>query len=342
MDLITTTYSLRPLFWRFIDLWAFFASMPKGYAILCYHRILSSNAGDHIPGFLRVNVDSFKHQMHFIKSQTQPIALLEMVDRIKDGIQADRLYVAVTFDDGYADNLEVGYPILREFQIPATIFISTAYVDNRSILPWWDELHYLVGESSGMLAVPHAGSQLVFDLDSPLGKRTAIAKLSHLIGITTQAPDQILALLRAQLPDYAKPSQNAFANWTQLAQIVKEGLISVGGHTVTHPHLIKCDDLGRREIAACKVRLEEVLGIPVSLFAYPFGKFNQEIIEAVNTAKFHGAVTGILGINQAGENPFCLKRIPIQYSENQNHFLTRLKLAENRLWYSFFNRIWTR
>ncbi len=136
----------------------------------------ANDTENHVPGFLRVDVDSFKHQMQIIESQAHPISLSEMVERIEGGIKADALYVAVTFDDGYADNLSLAYPILRELNIPATIFASTAYVDNPSIIPWWDELHYLIYNLTGNIKLECKGINLSFDMDTPNGKCIAIAK----------------------------------------------------------------------------------------------------------------------------------------------------------------------
>lgn len=323
-----------------MDFYAAFTAMPRGYAILSYHQISASCTEDLMLSSMRVDVGSFAHQMQMIKSQAHPVSLLEMVNRIKGGIKADGLYVAVTFDDGYANNLLLAYPILKELNIPAIIFISTAYVDNPSIIPWWDELHHLANNLTGTLKIQFKGIKLNFDMNTPNGKRTLIAKLSNFMtNGTALEKENILSLLRCRVFNYSKPNRNAFADWTQLKQVVDEGLISVGGHTVTHANLTECVDFGIKEIAEGKARLEEVLGFPISLFAYPFGAFNNGIIGAVRNTGFFGSVTAGLGINQAGDNVYSLKRIPVSYNKNINHFVTRLKIADNALFLSIFNRI---
>jgi peptidoglycan/xylan/chitin deacetylase (PgdA/CDA1 family) len=340
MDLMILYYYLRPSFDSIMYCFASFASMPRGYAILCYHRVLASDTENHIPGFLRVDVGSFKHQMQIIKSQAHPVSLVEMVERIKGGVKADALYVAVTFDDGYADNLEIAYPILKDLDIPATIFISTAYVDDHTIIPWWDELHPLVYNLRGILHIRYKETNLKLDMNTIHGKGASIARLTNIIShAKTIDKIDILSFLRSRVSNYPKPNRNAFTNWNQLKQVVSEGLITVGGHTVTHPYLTKCVDWGMNEIAEGKARLEDILGIPVNLFSYPFGEFNNDVIYAIHKTKFSGAVTGTLGINQAGDNVFCLKRIPVVSSKNENHFITRLKIAGNGLLASLFNRI---
>ncbi|MDD1777731.1 MAG: polysaccharide deacetylase family protein [Candidatus Helarchaeota archaeon] len=341
MDLIKFNYYLRPFLYSIMDFYAAFAAMPRGYAILSYHQISASCTEDLMLSSMKVDVGSFAHQMQMIKSQAQPVSLLEMVNRIKGGIKADGLYVAVTFDDGYANNLLLAYPILKELNIPATLFISTAYVDNPSLIPWWDELHHLVKKLTGTIKIEFNGIKLNFDMNIPNGKRTLIAKLSNFMtNGTALEKENILSLLRCRVFNYSKPDRNAFADWTQLKQVVDEGLISVGGHTVTHANLTECVDFGIKEIDEGKARLEEVLGFPISLFAYPFGAFNNDIIGAVRYADFLAAVTCAIGINQAADDVFSLKRIPIAYNRNQNHFLTRLKFAGNGLLVSLFNKVW--
>jgi peptidoglycan/xylan/chitin deacetylase (PgdA/CDA1 family) len=340
MGLSKIIYYIQPFVFRILDWWASLVSMPRGYAILCYHRILSSDAAGHIPGFLGVDVDSFKHQMQFIKTQAQPISLMEMVERIQCGVQADGLFVAVTFDDGYADNLVTAYPILKDLNIPATIFVSTAYVDNPKIIPWWDELHDLIYYVSGPLGIEHEGREIYFDMNTSVGKRAAIAKLSNFL-IHGKSLDQenILSLLRYNVLNYSQPVHNGYAGWDQLKRVASEGLIEVGGHTVTHPNLTQCVDWGSDEIAAGKKRLEDVLGMPVNLFSYPFGAFNHSTINAVRQTNFLGAVTSSLGINQSGDNIFCLKRIPVVFSKNENRFLTRLRIAASGLLSFLFNKL---
>jgi len=340
MDLIKITYYLRPFFIRILDSWSSLVPMPTGYAILCYHRILSGDAAGHIPGFLGVGADFFQQQMQFIKAQAQPISLLEMVERIQGGMQADGLYIAVTFDDGYADNILTAYPILKNLQIPATIFISTAFIDNPNMIPWWDELYNLIYDVSGSFAIELEGREIYFDMNSSLSKRASIANLSNLM-INSAPLDQknILSLFRSKVFNYSPPEHNGYADWNQLKQVAREGLIDLGGHTVTHPNLTQCVDSGSDEIAACKKRLEDVLETAVNLFSYPFGAFNDGTINTVRQTNFLGAVTSNLGINQAGDNVFCLKRIPMVYSENKNHFFTRLRIARSRVLSSLFNQI---
>ena len=97
MDLIELNCHFSPFIYAIIHFFAVFASMPRGYAILSYHRVLANDTENHVPGFLRVDVDSFKHQMQIIESQAHPISLSEMVERIEGGIKADALYVRGNF-----------------------------------------------------------------------------------------------------------------------------------------------------------------------------------------------------------------------------------------------------
>ncbi len=105
--------------------------MRRGNVILMYHRVTRTDVD---PWALCVDPNNFSQQMKALKRIATPIPLTELPD-------ADPQHpsVAITFDDGYLDNLEIAHPILGQHGIPATIFVSTGYVD-RPHGYWWDEL----------------------------------------------------------------------------------------------------------------------------------------------------------------------------------------------------------
>ena len=108
--------------------------LSRRFQILGYHKV----SPDEHPFFEPLPPDIFEKQMQFLKSCYRVMSLQELVDRSARGEVPERA-VAITFDDGYRDNFELAFPILQKYQIPATIFLTTAFIDRQDIL-WNDKV----------------------------------------------------------------------------------------------------------------------------------------------------------------------------------------------------------
>lgn len=116
--------------------WKLTAPLRKhGVVVLTYHRI---NAGvDHFPGMA---LSEFRDQMVWIKKNCTPIWPEEIFDLGQHSSRV-RLPVVITFDDGYRDYVDAAYPILRELEIPAVMFLATDFMDRGGLI-WTDRLHW--------------------------------------------------------------------------------------------------------------------------------------------------------------------------------------------------------
>ncbi len=113
--------------------------------ILVYHRVADVKNDPHQ---LCVGVDNFKAQIKFLSENYKVISLTTMVKNIKDN-RIDRKSISITFDDGYSDNLTNALPILKEFNVPATIFLVSGYIgQNRPF--YWDEATPIKDRGSAM------------------------------------------------------------------------------------------------------------------------------------------------------------------------------------------------
>ncbi|MFH1021401.1 MAG: polysaccharide deacetylase family protein, partial [Pseudomonadota bacterium] len=107
--------------------------------VLCYHRVARMKSDLNA---LAVTPDNFRSHLEYLK-RTFPIVRFE-----QEWPTVNRPSVAITFDDGYADNLEVALPIIEEAGVPVTFFVSTAAIDSGDEF-WWDALERLVLGDSG-------------------------------------------------------------------------------------------------------------------------------------------------------------------------------------------------
>jgi len=107
--------------------------------ILLYHRVADLNTD---PWQLCVSPRNFEQQMQLLSESFSPVSLHDLLAFLETKNQS-RSPVVVTFDDGYADNLHQAVPMLEQFEIPATFFLTTGWL-RRPREFWWDELDRLL------------------------------------------------------------------------------------------------------------------------------------------------------------------------------------------------------
>jgi peptidoglycan/xylan/chitin deacetylase (PgdA/CDA1 family) len=290
------------------------AQIYGGALILGYHRISSpSGASDEVC----VSPQNFAEHLHELRKRTHPVRLSELVQHLRDGSLPEKS-VAVTFDDGYADNLYAAKPLLEKYEIPATVFICTGYMGKEF---WWDELERLVLSSR---ADPRALSLRVgerqFAWNRPqastaTGKPEAHRQLYRALYqflLSLDVEDQNCAMREIRswsdgsAPDISAPRS---MSEEEVLQLVEGGLIEVGAHTSHHPMLPQLSfERQKEEIESGKRDLEALLGKAISGFAYPNGRVTAEAKEIVRDAGFAYACTSLHDVVRRGSDLFELTR----------------------------------
>jgi peptidoglycan/xylan/chitin deacetylase (PgdA/CDA1 family) len=246
--------------------------------------------------------------MRWVKDWFNVLALGEAVQRLRDGRLPERP-LAITFDDGYADNARIGAPILLRLGLPATFFIATGFLDGGCM--WNDTVIEAVRAAKGP----------VLDLE-PLGlgahqvhdAATRRAAIDRLIAALRHLPpaERVAKTLRvAEIAGASAPS-DLMMSAGDVRRLHVNGM-TIGAHTVNHPILTRiADGEARQEIELSRRRLEDITGAPVRLFAYPNGKpaedFGLRHVEMVRTLGFDGAVTTAWGAARHGADPLQLPR----------------------------------
>ena len=247
---------------------------------LYYHRINILKIDYNL---LCVSPIKFRQQMLYLKKHYQIVRFED------DWNDLDTDAVAITFDDGYLDNLKYAVPILEEMEIPATIFISTGTIDQDKEF-WWDELEQILIDGEN---VPP--SLLLKDEEfncqwntSTYEYRKNCYKGMHYIMKNLVSADRREELLK-KLWEWkgekrALREQNITVSSDDCKKLAESKVISLGGHTVSHPSLAS---LGRKEqemeIQLSVERLSQITNRRITLFSYPFGApgtdFDDETIE---------------------------------------------------------------
>ena len=216
--------------------------MSRSAAILVYHRVSNDERSP-----LFVAPWRFRQQMNYLRLHHRVVPLAELVATLRRGEPLTAPTVAITFDDGYRDNLTEAAPILRDFGLPATLFLATD-PQERGEPFWWDIL-----ELAGLA-----------DPETLAGLKTRPYDEFRL------AIDFARANLSAEALDYTM--RRLYLSWDEVRQWTALGH-SVGAHTATHPILSRVPAAGvRAELRASRAAIERQIGHTVDLFAYPNGR----------------------------------------------------------------------
>jgi peptidoglycan/xylan/chitin deacetylase (PgdA/CDA1 family) len=275
-------------------------------SVLIFHRVLPQPDELHpdIP-----DVGRFDRIVAWLCRWFNVIALDEAVQLWKSG-QLPARAAAITFDDGYADNLLHAAPVLRRHGVSATFFIATAYLNGGRM---WNDT---VAETLRRCKQPELdledlglGRHVLADWSARRASLPVLlGRLKYLAPVQREALAETIAR-RAQVRDLPG---DLMLSTTQLRTLHNAGML-IGAHTVTHPILAAIDDDGARtEIVDSRQRLEALLQAPVSLFAYPNGKpetdYRQVHADMVREAGFSAAVTTAAGAAGAQSDAFQLPR----------------------------------
>jgi peptidoglycan/xylan/chitin deacetylase (PgdA/CDA1 family) len=294
--------------------------------ILMYHRIADEPVD---PWGLAVSPTHLEEQLEIVRRTRQPLPLTDFVRGLAAGsLPADA--VALTFDDGYVDNLLVGKPRLAAADVPATVFLATGYLGHPGEF-WWDELARLVlfehGPQSLDVVVRGGAMHFEFGTDpargndawrawsTPLTRRQKayLAIWRALRPLGDEERRGVMAQLRSSFSDSDPHLARGRAMTREEARVlVTGGLVTIGAHTVTHPQLIVLEaGARRREIVESRAACEELIDAYVPGFTYPYGEFDDKVRSAVEGAGFAYACSTRHGPVTAASDFLALPRIQV-------------------------------
>ena len=305
----------------------------RGAVILLYHRVAQLPTD---PQLLCVTPPHFGEHLEILRKEYHPIGLSALSRAQKAGNLPERA-VIVTFDDGYYDNLAHAKPLLERYDIPATVFVTTGYVDRQREF-WSDELERLLlhpGDLPSTLDLTlngkrhhwHLGDAVSYSAEAyedhrtwnvrkkNPGPRQAFYNVLHPLirALTDEQQQEALATLFAWagIKPMLRPSHRTVST-DELRCMADGGLIDIGAHTITHPVLSSLSATEQdTEIRGSKARLEEILGGPITNFAYPYGlpsDYAAATIAAVKQAGFDCACSSYEDNVWRGSDRFQLPR----------------------------------
>ena len=298
---------------------------PTGPAILMYHRVADLSRD---PWGLAVSPANFAAQVALLRRDRTVLPLDDFVRRLREGDLPEQA-VALTFDDGYRDNLVNAAPALGAAGLPATLFLATGPM-RRQRGYWWDVLERMVLDAPPMqgsvavgpthvalaLGPPEAFDGPRSDWRAWLAPRTArealYVRLWSLIRVLPPGDvDRVMDDLAGLLPVRSDPADGPMTE-REVHALIADHPFSVASHTVNHPDLPAVSaDLARTQLEAGKAEVEAITGRPASGFAYPYGRFDADVARLVGQAGFAYACTTKAG-PIAGADMLALPRVAAQ------------------------------
>lgn len=288
-------------------------SLRGAPVILMYHGVRSEPAeplvdvfGKHVPA------DLFRQQLHEIGRGRDFIPLRELVEGLRGGRDL-RGKVAVSFDDGYLNNLEAGAPVLRELGVPATFFLATGFIGRRR-WAFVDQVEAAVARTKRETAfIGLLQEQLRFG--SVAERAHSLSRIkAALKKFPWHAAEQHVTVVERELD--VEPSapwgEYRFMSWDQVRELAGAGF-DLGAHTVNHAILARMTPAEAEiEVSASCADVRREVGSCSSTFCYPNGKrrdYNAAVMEFCR-ARFDAALSTELGAARPDEL-FELRRIPV-------------------------------
>ena len=295
--------------------------------ILMYHRIADPPAD---PWGLAVRPDHFQEHLEVIRRVRQPLPMSEFFEKLERGT-LPKAAVAVTFDDGYVDNLRQAKPRLAACDIPATVFVTTGAI-GQSVEYWWDELargillrsaaldrEIVVAGEPCRLTFPWAegppsrGAWRAWDEPRTEREATYLAVWRRLRIVPAGEREAVMNRLRDLLDSPPPDVKDLPMTQSEVAELAADGLFEVGGHTVTHPVLPTLDPAERRnEILEGKLACERFVNRSIAGFAYPHGALDADSRAAVQECGFAWACsTEPRPVSARDYDPYALPRLAV-------------------------------
>lgn len=305
--------------------------------ILMYHRVLPDQ--DHRAEFeepgMRVNPETFRDNLVTLLQHFEMVKLSEWLKRHSEGLTLPAKACAVTFDDGWADNHEFAFPILKELECPATVFLVASMIGTRKM--FWPErlaritaaisVHHLNYWEEGKMLWLREGIPSNESPKAPLSSEELAKLISYTKRMSDQEIHRRLDILETELQLDVLSEKPSLLSWKQVTDMAMSGLIDIGSHTCNHVRLTGLipNDILQQEVAFSKELIEKRTGRPVALFCYPNGDISDQALRLVRK-NYISAVTTKSGWNNSQVDYYHLKRIGIHQdvANDKTAFLARI------------------
>lgn len=280
--------------------------------IVFYHRFSEKDEP------FKLRADHFEHQIRFFKKQYNIVSLLQYEKALGGEFALPDNPLILTIDDGYWDNYHVAFPILKQYNIPATIFLTTDFIDKKYWL-WSNKLEYVLKNSkSDTFSFEVNGTIMDLRVGSfQQWHQSQLSLFNALRCLADEEKNQILEDLANKIGVIVPAeTQDDFQPLTwQEVKIMHQAGIEFGSHSKSHAILSRVPEQQLfDELEGSKKIIENAIQQNITSFCYPNGQpedYSDNVMKALKIAGYRCAVTTIRGLNPPPDKaqPFELKRV---------------------------------
>ncbi|MFQ5648307.1 MAG: polysaccharide deacetylase family protein [bacterium] len=302
--------------------------------VITYHRVDEPEATPWLdPNLISATPAVFEQHMAFLAKSYDVVAVHDVLDALENGASLPRRAILITFDDAYCDFKVHAWPILRQFDLPATVFVPTAYPDQEQRVFWWDQVYRSVLFTSSVeLRSTTLG---VISLNTPAERQQSVRRIQRYV--KTLSHEQAIALVReicSELGEGPNAGKTVLA-WDELRQLAKAG-VTFGPHTQTHPIMTQLTpEQMHQEVVGAYDDLKREIGDVPPIFCYPNGGHNDEVVGILRDEGFKLGFTVMDGQNDLSSTDLLrLRRTNITRKSTLPILKIRLKK-----WFTYIDMI---
>lgn len=285
--------------------------------VLNYHRIGNPDEDPFDPGVFSASGDQLSEQVSYLKRHASLVTLEEALAFVDGTLKEKtrRCRVLITFDDGYLDNYQLAFPILRSHGAQGVFFLATSLVGSCAV-PWWDRIAFAIKTARRRRFSLHYPAELAVDLDANGVAKSLRDVLSLYKEPGNADPERFLRELEEVAEgDNIAGTLRRFLNWGEAREMIAGGM-AIGSHTHSHTVLAQLGpEQQRNDLAQSRALLKEHLGIQADALAYPIGarnSFSDQTQQFARESGYRAAFSFHGGTNLAGmAQPYDIKRVGV-------------------------------
>ena len=296
--------------------------------VLGWHNVEGTPCFPSAPG---EGLRGFRDQLDWLGRVANVVPLHESLRALAAGRPLPPRAVALTFDDGYRDNLDLAVPELERRGLPATFFLVPGLLDRR-VEPWWEAVAWAVTEGTAAEASV-AGRRMTLGARSERREVRRHAE-EHLKRRDRGAREVALAeIVETLRPPRRDDLRELFLDWPGARELAARGF-EIGSHSSHHAILSEeSAEAQAADLAESRAALEEGLGVPVTSVAYPNGgrlDYDAATLAAAAAAGFENGITTRKGVNGRNTPRFELRRVVVYPDRGARVLRTLAEVAGRR------------
>jgi len=299
--------------------------------VVLYHGVTKENDFHGIENYRgkHVSAEAFEKQISWLSKYFTIVPLKEIERLIGQNKKLNKPLCAITFDDGYRNNFLNAYPILKKYNVPATIFLTTGFIEKKIAL-WPDILEHAISHLKAQeLTLHFPEGEQTYTTRTRKDKLTADMDIrNRLKKVSSDKRESVLGeiqnIAQTDLKQVLSYSDYAPLSWNEIREMKENGLITFGAHTDTHPILSQeSEEFQREEIRLSVDMLRSTIG-DCEHFAYPNGQggdwngTTKRILRELHI--LYAWTTEGRRVNMADDNRLELPRVTLDATENFNRF----------------------